>query len=674
MRHQMAPSARLEHLKIDNFLPIEGKKFMPAWQRLRLKCSFCTQRGHTNKHCPAAPYIPPQSDRLPFVEKLLALPRISTNTFLYLKPHEAVQKVLTEGTKLNIGNPWQKSTAFPDSLRKFLGFWKAIGSSNSVISWLGYGYDLPFMVEPPHKIFRKYTNGKDKRKADFADKEVESHLQDGCMHYADHGFVRCAEPRFVIEQNGKLRNVDDKRFTNMFLPDAKFSMSSLKKDIPALVQPGEIQDAKDQKKAYYHVPLSKRSQRYQAFTYRTFLMVATCLLFGMSLAPFVFTKICRPIVRFLGCIKLPTINFIDDWLWSGERRDRDYRMSIVNILFSILGWKFSDKDQTGTMVKFLGFIIDSVNRCYYVPSDKIVKTHTMLTELVQASTSNLPVTVGRVQTTVGKVISMNLAIPAVRLWCRSLYRQILTNNPTVFLTRDSIEEVRMLMFLLKFSNGSPFINPSHECELTTDASETHWGAYSGEIERSEHLPSSIIGRSSTHRELFGVLAAIYDPLITEKIRGKVVRLNMDSMCATRNILNGGGNKDDLVQLIKAIFIRCDNLGSSLHPMWLPRDSIIMVKADALSKPNTKWKLLKHFAESYKISPIFPELNQCKNAVLAAASRPSKSILILPRWEAQVWWSVLLQHAQIEQIPDISTVLAPNTEGLPRWHFVIATFN
>jgi len=146
------------------------------------------------------------------------------------------------------------------------------------------------------------------------------------------------------------------------------------------------------------------------------------------------------------------------------------------------------------------------------------------------------------------------------------------------------------------------------------------------------------------------------------------------MCATRNILNGGGNKDDLVQLVKAIFIRCDNLGSSLHPMWLPRDSIIMVKADALSKPNTKWKLLKHFAESYKISPIFPELNQCKNAVLAAASRPSKSILILPRWEAQVWWSVLLQHAQIEQIPDISTVLAPNTEGLPRWHFVIATFN
>src|SRR5688572_4309023 len=42
------------------------------------------------------------------------------------------------------------------------------------------------------------------------------------------------------------------------------------------------------------------------------------LLFGFCQAPFVFTKVCRVIVRFCGALLIHVLNFVDDFLFSAD--------------------------------------------------------------------------------------------------------------------------------------------------------------------------------------------------------------------------------------------------------------------------------------------------------------------------------------------------------------------
>ena len=64
-----------------------------------------------------------------------------------------MEDISQEGETWNVGNPWEGSEFIYDRLRARLGFWKAIGASDSVISWLGYGVPMKFVSPPPFLAF-----------------------------------------------------------------------------------------------------------------------------------------------------------------------------------------------------------------------------------------------------------------------------------------------------------------------------------------------------------------------------------------------------------------------------------------------------------------------------------------------------------------------------------------
>ena len=143
-RSQLHPLCRFTSSPLHTFLPKFGKKWFKGSVML---CSFCKRKGHTRDFCPARPYEPPVCDVIPFVESVLASPRVKTNCFIGMSLEVAAAYILKEGTRLNIGNPWVGSDKIYDRLRAHLGFWKAIGASNSVISWIGYGVPTRFVRE-----------------------------------------------------------------------------------------------------------------------------------------------------------------------------------------------------------------------------------------------------------------------------------------------------------------------------------------------------------------------------------------------------------------------------------------------------------------------------------------------------------------------------------------------
>lgn len=516
-------------------LPQFGKKWFSG---THMQCSFCGQKTHENYCCPATPYVPPVRKRIPFVEKLLDNPRMRTNLFIDLEPHDVVEFVLTKGEEFNEGNPWEHSPMVYDGLRKRLGFWKAIGACNSVISWLGYGVPLRFVREPRHVAFQNHPSKPEHEV--FVDGEVKKHTEDGCFVVAGRGSVLCSEPILVIEQNGKLRRADDKRYTNAFQAKSQFKMMSLKADVPTLVAPGDVQITRDLEKAYYKVPIAEEARPYQCFNWKGVFYMAMIMLFGTCLAPFYFTKICRPIVRLFGALKIPAVNFIDDWFWSQNPEKLVYVKKVVDTLFEALGWTFNNKDQEGTSVKFLGFIVDSMKRKFVVTPEKLLRISTQLRDMSKAGFNRTVVEHAQLTSLLGGVVSLALAIPSVRLWCRSLYRQAIAVTCECVLNEESMGEIDMLIFLLRFSNGAPFADPRHEVELWVDSGEIGWGMSVQDVEVRQHFVAGVIGSSSTHRELVGLLSGLYNSEVAVRIQGKVALLHMDSMCSVRNLLNGGG--------------------------------------------------------------------------------------------------------------------------------------
>ena len=642
-----------------------------------MTCAFCSGKGHDISFCPALPYQPPHKDRIPFVEKVLAMKRVQTSKFANMSWGRARGWIEKKGREWNEDNPWSESDKIFDRLRAKLGYWRAIGASNAVISWLGYGVPMRFTEEPKHKAFKNHKMSKDEE--EYVQTDINKHLASGCFIPAPAHSVKISNPILCIQQGSKLRRCDDCRYVNSLQAIPKFRMTSLKTDVPLVVKPGDIQIVKDLEKAYYKVPIAPAAQPYLAFSWKGYFFLTMVMLFGMCQAPFYFTKICRPIVRLFGALKLPTISFIDDWLWSPHKGKKERAENFIASIFDVLGWSFNDKNQEGIRVKFLGMIIDNVKREFIAPEKKLAKIQAMIAECLKKAAKGHQIEVKELASLTGSALSISLAIPGVRTWTRALYAQQYQGTPTVLLSSASLEELEVLHTMLLLSNGTPFIDPEHDKEMWVDTGEVGWGASVDEIEVRGHMPASAIGTSSTARELFGLTSALSQKSIQTRVKGKTVLLNMDSMCSVRNLAKGGGPVEELVHWVKEIWKLCKKIEVTLVPRWQRRNELMMQRVDVLSKTGTQWLPNPEWAQKiekeFGTTPILPDLSRCGPTVKAAVSRENRSILLLPRWEGKPWWSLAIRccsnHFPI--IEKASTIQENPEMGMPRWDFHVFVF-
>ena len=234
---------------------------------------------------------------------------VKTNVFIGLSLPEAAELIRDEGERMNKGNPWAGSDKVYDQLRARLGFWRAIGANDAVISWLGYGVPMRFHREPPYKVFPNHGCTDDDMVA-YVKSDFKENVDTGCFILAPPKSVKVSNPILCIRQGHKCRRCDDCRHCNSYQANPKFKMDSVKRDVPNLVRPGNIEKTEDLKKAYYRVPVTKAAMPYLASCFEGRFYMSMVMLFGMCQAPFYFTKICRPIVRLFGALKTPALNYV----------------------------------------------------------------------------------------------------------------------------------------------------------------------------------------------------------------------------------------------------------------------------------------------------------------------------------------------------------------------------
>jgi hypothetical protein len=679
-------------------------------------CERCAKRGHEARACPDQTQREEQdaSDADRWVRKLLKTPRVciaEVNRGLTLE--QGMTQWLKRGREMNKDNPWVGSTRKEDALRAQLGYHKAMGMSAVHLGWIGFGVPLHFVTaKPPAPIaFRNHRSAMEE--AAFVDAEHEANSAAGSYVEVHREQLRGICP-LQVEKNssGKLRLCQDLRWINGHLPNVEFRMESLHTELGDVVQPADKLLTTDIEKAYYCLPLHPDAQAYLGWQWRGKYYMPTCLVFGLSTAPRIFTKIMRPMMAFMRSLGVRVLGMIDDYMWAAKADKMKGLREAVKQVMTGLGWKLNAKCvwEPSDEVLMLGMLINTKEFVVKAPSKKIQAAHHNIRKLMAwtkrargDANVRLP-NLRAVQRVTGQLMSMMLALPAVRVFTRALYRCIAVaqgeveaarmhgTQPSyeVRLSDEAMEELTFWSTRVFTHNALTISSRENQIEvlLWSDASDVGWGgeamgvqagsaaALAGsetqqlwqpttETRNMEHggLPFAEIATSSTRRELVGLLELAKTPTILEQLKQKRVKIFMDSQPALCNLINGGGPKPDLTSAVQEWTKFCELHAIKAVYEWVPRAA--NWRADKASKLHAQQYNLRSTAIENRIReglgaqigservrmervPMFlPMFHQVDARVEMIRAGLLEAIIVVPVWPAGAsndWYRRVEHHS------------------------------
>ena len=142
-----------------------------------------------------------------------------------------------------------------------------------------------------------------------------------------------------------------------------------------LLKQGDFMAKIDLKDAYFAVPISESDRKYLRFRWRDKIYQFNCLPFGLSCAPWVFTKITKAVTAVLREMGIRLIIYIDDMLIIAESETllKDHIQGIIYLLEN-LGFVINFPKsllEPKKIIEFLGFLVDSNAMELKLPGDKL---------------------------------------------------------------------------------------------------------------------------------------------------------------------------------------------------------------------------------------------------------------------------------------------------------------
>ena len=216
-----------------------------------------------------------------------------------------------------------------------------------------------------------------------------------------------------------MRPVINLKPLNQYIQNIHFRMKNIQMGL-ILISLGDFMVSLNLKDAYFNIPIFSLHRKYVRFIWTSQRYEFTCLPFGYSLAPRVFTKVFKPIISHLRLPGLRIIIFLDDILLVASSKQKCLdQLQFLRQLITDLGFIVNDKKsqlEPSTKLTFLGFIIDSLDMKLYLPQDKIHKTVSACSSLISTASP----TIGQVAQVTGLLVSAFPAVPYLRLYYRSI--------------------------------------------------------------------------------------------------------------------------------------------------------------------------------------------------------------------------------------------------------------
>ena len=470
--------------------------------------------------------------------------------------------------------PELDSMAVKSRLRRHIEYWEEeLHATQWIIDMIRNGYMLPFNVEPP--AYRRGNKNTAYTNADFVRSAVVDLVKGGFVEEVTEQPYVCSPVSVVENSAGKKRLVVNLRHINRFLRKRKFKFEDLRIAM-MLFERGELMFNFDLKSGYHHVDIAVHHRKYLGFEWEQHFYVFTVLPFGLASAPYVFTKLLRPLVKLWRSKGFKSLMYLDDGIVAVKGKESAEKASVwVKNSLQCAGFVINDSKSVwipSHCVTWLGFSVDLLGGRVFVPQEKLEA----LVSLVRDSLTFNSLRAKHIASIVGKIISMGIALgPVSRFMTRNLYALLDSRSAWCDVLRVSPQARMELEFwvncLHHYSSQPIWHSPSAVRVVYSDASDTGYGGYT--VEHGVHVaqgswsPEEAI-QSSTWRELVAVSRVLIS--IASKLRNMRVRWFSDNQNVVR-ILQVGSRKPHLQEQAMKVFETCISYQIRLEPDWLPRE-------------------------------------------------------------------------------------------------------
>lgn len=289
---------------------------------------------------------------------------------------------------------------------------------------------------------------------------------------------------FIVKKpNGSLRFILNLKEFNTFLVDPPHFKLEDYRSVKDLIHQGNFLCKIDLKNAYYYVAIADNYKRYLKFEYKGQLFSFNCLPFGLSVAPYVFTKLLKPVLTYIRNLGIICVGYLDDILLITSSYVEGIKHSnIVVKLLTSLGFVINREKSILSPTqecKLLRFSFNTVSMKMSLPCEKKenikVASNQFLTQKVCS--------IRDLATYIGVLVA---ACPATEYgWvhvkqserAKSLALKKGKNNYNKNIKVPSSMKNDILWWLKIHQNSGVNINaPNYNLEFFSDSSKDGWGA------------------------------------------------------------------------------------------------------------------------------------------------------------------------------------------------------
>ena len=422
------------------------------------------------------------------------------------------------------------------------------------------GYSLELSSFPPQKfMLNKPSNPV---VLELVEDFIRKHALEGVPD--QEKFQGLYSPIFPVPKaSGGWRLVIDLSYLNQFFVKHKFRMESIRSAI-ANVERGDFLASVDLQDAYLHIPILRAHRKYLRIAllldHQILHFQFTCLPFGITSAPRVFTKVVVVLTAALRLQGICVTPYLDDWLVRGPseavlKQHLHKTLQMLDTHGFLVNLKKSSLDPT-PVISYLGFTIDT----FLMKLSLSDQRTTNLQRAVQGLLQTDHCSVRKAMRILGMMTSSLEAVPWARAHFRMQQNCILTQWDK---SRDSLERninislpvKKDLLWWLhpqRFLQGRS-LKTQIQTVLTSDASGSAWGAHVEDHWVQEAWSQKELQMSSNLKELMAIRKALIH--FKSKVLHKAVQVQSDNLAAVFYLNKQGGTQSPSMQKECALIMR-----------------------------------------------------------------------------------------------------------------------
>lgn len=482
-------------------------------------------------------------------------------------------------------------------LANFVANWERITKDRWVLNTVK-GYQIEF-ISRPHQSRRPHPCQFSESQRKLVALEIAELSRKGAV--TKLGFL----PRdgflstlfLVPKKDGGQRPVVNLKNLNSFVEVPHFKMEGIH-TLKSLVARGDWLVKIDLKDAYFSIPIDQAHRRFLCFQFGEQIYQFNCLPFGLTSAPWVFTKTLKPAVALGRELGMRLVVYIDDILLMAETKDKAREQADGLIfLLQCLGYTINIEKtvrEPSQTIPFLGFTLDTRSMELSLPAEKIKKIRAESRRLLEAER----ITGRALSRLIGKMNAANQVIPPAPLFYRHLQMDLAAalrisgqDYETVLsLSPESKEELDWWDTEMVKWNGKTVLSTEPDMVIESDASNLGWGASCQDTSTGGPWSEE---ESLWHINCLELLAATLAlKTFAKSKRGLSVLLKTDSSTVVAYINNQGGTvSKNLVSLTRKLWMWCLERNIHIQAQHLP--GVLNCIADSESrcmKDRSDWRL------------------------------------------------------------------------------------